>query len=95
VQSYLIKELEKMGGIVFKGIVNNKSGYPDLTMCLNGLFYAIEVKKDNGVPSPLQIYRVETIRKAKGEACFVYGMSGAKLLLADIKLKATLKWEYK
>ena len=44
---------------------------PDILMCVNGYFVALEFKKDqNESPSPLQLYKHKEIKKAKG-FCFV------------------------
>lgn len=45
-----------------------KAGIPDLIICLNGLFIAVELKKEDGRPSALQLYNIEQIKKSKGQA---------------------------
>lgn len=49
-----------------------KEGIPDILCCVNGYFVAIEVKAQNGKPSPLQLYNVREIRKAGGFAFVLY-----------------------
>lgn len=49
-----------------------KSGIPDLLACVNGKFYAIELKASNGKPLDLQLYAIEQIRKAGGKAFVLY-----------------------
>ena len=49
-----------------------KNGIPDILACVNGHFIGIEVKAENGKPSPLQIYHCEEIRKAGGFAFILY-----------------------
>ena len=49
-----------------------KDGIPDILACINGYFVAIEVKAQNGKPSPLQLYTVQEIRKAGGFAFVLY-----------------------
>ena len=43
-------------------------GTPDIIGCINGQFIAIELKSEKGKPSPLQNYKLERIRDAKGIA---------------------------
>lgn len=48
-------------------------GIPDLVGCLNGKFFAIEVKQELGKPSRLQELEIDNIHKAKGLALVCYG----------------------
>jgi len=41
-------------------------GTPDLIVCLKGHFIALEIKKEDGVIAPLQQYKLDKIRSAKG-----------------------------
>ena len=49
-----------------------KSGIPDLLICCNGYFVAVEVKAENGKPSDLQLWNIEEIKKAGGIAMVLY-----------------------
>ena len=49
-----------------------KSGVPDLLICCNGYFVAVEVKAENGKPSDLQLWNIEQIKKAGGIAMVLY-----------------------
>ena len=42
------------------------SGIPDIIACVNGHFVAIEVKAENGKPSPLQLHHIRQINDVKG-----------------------------
>lgn len=69
------KYLEELGAWQIKywaGSQFTKSGVPDLIVCLNGYFVAIEVKAQNGKPSELQLYNIDKIREAGGFAFVVY-----------------------
>ena len=69
-QSKIIKELEKQGAWVVKVISANKRGTPDLIACLNGKFYAIEVKAPGKLStvSEIQKYQLKKITEAGGVA---------------------------
>lgn len=48
-------------------------GVPDYLLCINGLFVALELKKDfKSKPSPLQEYTLEQIEKSNGISFVVY-----------------------
>jgi len=49
-----------------------KSGIPDILACVNGYFVAIEVKGEKGKPSELQLWNVEKIKGAGGQALILY-----------------------
>lgn len=45
-----------------------RSGTPDLICCHKSHFIGIELKAENGKPSPLQLYEIDAIKKAGGIA---------------------------
>ena len=49
-----------------------KSGIPDLLICCNGHFIAVELKGPSGKPSELQLWNIEQIQKAGGIAMVLY-----------------------
>lgn len=49
-----------------------RSGVPDLLVCCNGYFLAIELKAKKGKPSELQLWNIDEIRKAGGTAIILY-----------------------
>lgn len=58
-------------------------GWPDSAVCAQGMFVAIEWKSPEGQPTPIQLHRIEQIRKAGG--CAFVSDDGA-LAVAAIKL---------
>lgn len=70
-----IKEYLESKGIWFVKFFANrmtKKGIPDLLVCANGYFIAIEVKREDGKPSKLQIKKCKEIRMAGGFSFIVY-----------------------
>jgi hypothetical protein len=64
IQSKKIKELESQGYYVIKLIKTNKNGIPDLLVLpKNSDAFFIEVKKEDGVLSKLQEYRINELNK--------------------------------
>lgn len=70
-QTYLIKFLKdffKENIWITKVSDRFITGTPDILCCLCGRFIAFELKNDKGVPSKLQVYNIDKIKKAGGEA---------------------------
>jgi len=70
-----IKQWCKANGIWFyktHGSGYTRSGVPDLILCADGRFIALEVKSANGKPSELQLREIGAIRTAGGMAEIVY-----------------------
>lgn len=44
------------------------SGVPDRLVCIRGHFFGLEVKREGKGPTPLQMKRMQEIRKAGGHA---------------------------
>lgn len=53
---------------IYKTADRWQSGIPDLLMCINGRFYAIELKAGRNNPTKLQQYVLNKIRTAGGRA---------------------------
>lgn len=49
-----------------------RQGVPDLLLCINGYFVAVELKNETGKPSQLQVWNIEKIREAGGIAIILY-----------------------
>lgn len=70
-----IKKFLKNEGIWFVKYFANgftRSGVPDILACVNGYFVAIEVKAENGVVAPLQLFNRDKIRESGGIAVILY-----------------------
>ena len=55
-----------------------QSGIPDILGCLNGYFFAIELKVPGGRIAPLQEHELEKIRKAGGSAIVAYSIENVR-----------------
>lgn len=49
-----------------------KEGIPDILACINGIFYAIEIKAPSGRPTVLQLVTLRKIRQAGGMGILLY-----------------------
>lgn len=74
-----------------------QAGVPDLLCCLNGRFIAIEVKAENGKPSPLQIHNIKKIRESGGIAVIAYpkDFDALSVLITAVKDGKTITESYK
>lgn len=54
------------------GAAYTKSGIPDILCCCKGFFVGVEIKAQNGRPSPLQIHNLKKINEAGGCAVLLY-----------------------
>jgi len=85
------KEIDKMlrkeyGAYTFKLISGNRSGVPDLHVCLpDGKYFQIEVKKPDteNTLSPLQQFNLEEVQKRHGLAMMASSKEQVKLYLAQ------------
>lgn len=91
--------LKENGAYVVKqfGCGFTASGTPDLLCCLNGRFIAIEVKAENGKPSPLQIHNIKKIRESGGIALIAYpkDFDALSALITAVKDGKTITESYK
>ena len=83
------KFLDSEGCYCFKvwGGGYQQAGIPDLLICVNGYFVAVEVKGERGKPSDLQLHNIERIKKAGGVAMILYpkDFDGFKDLIHKLK----------
>lgn len=68
------------------------AGFPDLLVCYRGMFVALEVKTETGVPTKQQEMIMDYINKAEGCAKVVRSVEDVKKVLYDINL-IMVGWE--
>lgn len=82
--------LDSIGAYYFKFFANayTRAGIPDLCVCLNGTFVAIEVKAENGRPSDLQKINLKKINDSGGVGILAYpsGYEDLKEFLYGVNL---------
>ena len=64
IESYLVRQVEKLGGIALKYANGVQAGYPD-RFCLlpEGKTFWVELKRKGESPRPLQLVRIRKLRK--------------------------------
>lgn len=64
-----------------------RKGIPDLLVCCNGYFVAVELKNETGRASPLQIYEINEINRSGGHALVLRptGFEDFKNLIKELK----------
>ena len=60
------------------------NGIPDLIGCINGNFFAVEVKTEKGRPSRLQDYEIKLIKEAGGTALICYGKDAIPAIVMEL-----------
>ena len=87
IQSKIIKHLKSRGAYVFKTIVTNRNGVPDVIFCLGGKFVAFEIKDAKNESTSLQEWNRKEIIKAGGHAFEIRTLEEAKVALKSIEIK--------
>lgn len=79
VQTKILNWLRAEGHYVFKTVVCNRNGIPDIIGCTTtGTFFAIEVKYGANKASKLQQWNIEEIKKRGGIAMVAYDLDTVK-----------------
>lgn len=85
-ESYLRKEIKKMGGMFLKWSSPGCDGVPDRIVLLpyrNVIF--VEVKARAGRLRPAQAYMIRSMVRMGQQVCVVHGKAGAEAFIADLK----------
>ena len=84
VQSKILKWLKTNKFWVFKTILCNRNGIPDIVGCTpKGNFFAIEVKFGSNKPSKLQQWNIEEIQKVGGIAFAAWDLETVQTILSQ------------
>jgi len=81
IQAKILKYLKSIGAYTIKTIVSNRKGIPDIIACIDGNFYAFEIKTNKGKVSPLQEYELSKIKRAGGISSLVRNVEDIKTLM--------------
>jgi len=95
-ESYVQKKLKEALETAFPEIYLRKihqsmyshNGIPDLLGCLNGHFFAVEVKTSNGIITKLQLRELRLIKEAGGIAMICYGKEGINEIIRVLESQA-------
>lgn len=60
-------------------------GISDFILCVNGIFVAIELKADDGKPSPHQNLFIAQVQRSHGVAGVAYTMAEVKALVEEAR----------
>ena len=74
-QNKIIKKLESEGWYCIKLIKTNKNGIPDVVALKPDGVYFVEVKKEKGVLSKLQEWRIKELQDFGFKADVMYGIN--------------------
>lgn len=74
---------EHYGGYVVNVIVASKSGTADLLACVNGNFFAFEIKGKGDKANPLQDNKLSKVAKAGGYGGYVRNLEEVNRIIID------------
>lgn len=80
IENQIKRYLDNLGVWYMKvhGSMYQKAGVPDILCCIKGTFVAIEVKRPNGIISPLQQFNIDEIHKNGGVAFVAYSVEDVR-----------------
>jgi hypothetical protein len=71
-QAQVLRDLSKVKNLFcYKAQATSRRGIPDIVGCVNGVFFALELKRKGGKVAPIQKYTLEEITNAGGLALVV------------------------
>ena len=83
IQSKIMNYLREEGHYAVKIIAAGRKGVPDILACVQGRFFAFEVKAPGGKPTDLQKWNLREIGKAGGVAGVVYSVEDVEHLIKE------------
>ena len=95
-QRQILKELKKRHNddFIYKTSDRYVSGIPDILMCINGIFVALELKWQAGTTKKLQLYNLRKIQKSGGYACILRKSKGVYRIEHDSEDFTTRDYVY-
>ena len=86
VESWLGKQIIKMGGLFYKWVSPGNAGVPDRIVILpGGEIHFVELKTDKGKLSPIQRHVQEVLKEKGCNVSTIYGMKEAEKLVSYLK----------
>lgn len=85
VETYLHKEIEKLGGTTRKWECKNRAGVPDRLVFMRRVIWAVEVKTVDGKLSSAQIREHERLKSHGVNVRTVYGEAGVDDFIDEVK----------
>lgn len=86
IERWLRKQIEAMGGKLFKWVSPGNDGVPDRILILpGGVIKFIELKTKTGRLLPIQTYIHKRLRDLGCDVVTVYGMDGAAVLVEYLR----------
>lgn len=85
IESGLRKQVERMGGVAMKFTSPGNDGVPDRIAILpGGQVWFIELKKDGEVPTKIQEWQIERLRKLGCNVAVIAGMKEARAWIWEV-----------
>ena len=86
IQADILRWLESQEGLWCCKVVSaNRNGVPDILVCVDGVFLALEVKREGGKTSELQKHNMQCVVRSGGWARVVTGLDEVKETVEKIR----------
>lgn len=85
IETELVKEIEKIGGLCWKFTVPSTSGVPDRIILINGRAFFVETKAPGKKPRPLQLKIHRTMAKCGFNVEVISDLDQIPLFIDKIK----------
>lgn len=87
IEKYLYSQIKKMGGECLKWESQHKAGLPDRLIFIDGRFFLVELKRENGKLSEAQKQMHSRFEKQGFPVLVLYGLQEVDGFLESLKLK--------
>lgn len=81
IEKRLVNGVKFLGGRCYKWVSPGNSGVPDRIVLLNGETIFVELKREEGVVSPIQERQIQRIARTGNQVEVIFGESGVESFL--------------
>lgn len=95
IEAWIRRRVEDMGGQFWKFTSPGRDGVPDrIAIFPDGRLVFVELKASTGKLTKLQALMCKQLMELQQQVCIVYGMTGARIFLRDMKDHSVSSWIY-
>ncbi len=86
IEKWLLRQVERLGGLAFKFTSPGNDGVPDrLAVLPGGAIYFIELKTDRGRLTPIQVWQQDRLDALGCQVRTIRGMDGAVEFIEEVR----------
>lgn len=91
IERYLVKEIERIGGLCWKFVSPGTNGVPDRIAMIHGMTIFIELKAPGEKIRPLQMHRIDEILQTGNRAFMIDSFEKVDGLIKTLESKVILQ----